>query len=60
MKVKFYWRYPLDLELDCNKPTEVYIDGFCFGPVPTGSIRIIVLQEPYKRQLYNYVRQYPN
>jgi hypothetical protein len=60
MKVKFFWRYPLDLEMDCDKPTEVYIDRFNFGPMPKGTIRVVVLQEPYKRQLYSYVREYPN
>ncbi len=58
MKVKFYYGYPINLDIDCNKPVDVYIDQFTFDPVPFDSLRIVILQEPWREPLVTYAQRY--
>jgi len=56
MKVKFYYPYPLNIDIDTNKEAEVYID--CVPPksVSPGSIKIVIIEEPLKGSYYNLMR----
>ena len=56
MKVKFHYGYPLSIDIDCNKPVEVYIDQVPSVSVSTGSIRIVIIEEPLKGGYYNLMR----
>lgn len=47
MKVKFYYDYPIDVDINTDKDVEVYIDKFNDNPIPPNGIRIIILQEVY-------------
>ena len=56
MKVKFYYPYPLDIDIETNKEVEVYIDQ-----VPPGSaksLRIVIIEEPLKGAYYNLMRSH--
>lgn len=46
MKVKFNYDYPIGLDIDCNRPVDVYIDKFTLEPIPKDSLRIVILQDP--------------
>jgi hypothetical protein len=55
-KSKFYLLgHPLKVDIDTRLNVEVYIDEVCEDVVPEGIIRIILLQEPYRGDLMNYV-----
>lgn len=56
MKVKFYYPYPLSIDIDCNKPVEVYIDTVPRLSVQSGELRIVIIEEPLKGQYYNLMR----
>lgn len=58
MKVKFHYAYPISLDIDCNKPVDVYIDQFTSDPVPKDSLRIVVLQEPWREPLVPLVQKH--
>ena len=58
MKVKFHYGYPINLDIDCNKPVHVYIDQFTMEPVPPDSLRIVILQEPWREPLVSTVQRY--
>jgi hypothetical protein len=58
MKVKFHYGYPLSLDIDCNKPVDVYIDQFTMEPVQKDSLRIIILQEPWREPFVPLVQNY--
>jgi len=58
MKVKFCYAYPINLDIDCNKPVDVYIDQFTLDRVPPDSLRIVILQEPWREPLVPLVQQY--
>ena len=60
MKVKFHYGYPIDIDIDCNKPVDVYIDQFVAELVPAGSLRIVILQEPWRDPLVPLVQKYQN
>jgi hypothetical protein len=56
MKVKFYYGYPLDIDIDTNKEAEVYID--CMPPrsAAPDSVRMVIIEEPLKSAYYNLMR----
>lgn len=58
MKVQFHYSYPISLDIDCNKPVDVYIDQFTTEPVPTASLRIVILQEPWREPMVPLVQRY--
>jgi hypothetical protein len=58
MKVKFHYGYPLSLDIDCNKPVDVYIDQFTLDPIPSDSLRIVILQEPWREPLVSLVQKH--
>ena len=58
MKVKFHYNYPISLDIDCNKLVDVYIDQFTTDPVIDGSLRIVILQEPWREPLVPLVQHY--
>jgi len=58
MKVKFHYGYPVSLDIDTNKPVDIYIDKFTLEPVPPDSLRIIILQEPMREPLVSIVQKY--
>ena len=58
MKVQFHYGYPINLDIDCNKPVDVYIDQFTMEPVPPDSLRIVILQEPWREPLVSTVQRY--
>lgn len=51
-KIDSYW---LKTDAEFNIPIEIVVDGFYFTPVPIGTIRIIIIQEPYSYDLINIV-----
>jgi hypothetical protein len=57
-KVKFYWDYPISVDIDTEKNVEVYIDKFNTSVVPDDTIRIIILQEPFRNELFGLVQEY--
>lgn len=60
MKVKFHYSYPIDLDIDCIKPVDVYIDQFTMEPISPDSLRIIILQEPWQSPMVPLVQNYRN
>ena len=57
-KVKFYYYYPINVDIDTEKDVEVYIDQFTMNPIPKDSIRIIILEEPKKVELFTIVQEH--
>ena len=58
MKVQFHYGYPISLDINCNKPVDVYIDQFTMEPVPRDSLRIVILQEPWREPLVPLVQKH--
>lgn len=58
MKVKFHYGYPINLDIDCNKPVDVYIDQFTLDLILPESLRIVILQEPLREPLVSIVQKY--
>jgi hypothetical protein len=58
MKVKFYYDYPINLDIDCNKEVNVFIDKFTLEDIPPNSLRIIILQEPWRSPMMPLVQKY--
>src|SRR3990167_2703026 len=58
MKVKFHYAYPINLDIDCNKEVNVYIDQFTLEDIPPDSLRIIILQEPWRSPMVPLVQKY--
>lgn len=58
MKVKFNSVYPIDLDIDCNKPVDVYIDQFTLDSIPPDSLRIVILQEPWREPIVPLVQKH--
>lgn len=56
-KVKFFWSYPLNVDIDTERDVEIYFDRFIDTPVPHGGIRIIVLQEPFNREVFEQIKR---
>jgi len=55
-KVKFYYPYGINIDIDTNKEVEVYIDWFNPNPVPKDSIRIVIIEEAQKNSFYDILR----
>jgi hypothetical protein len=58
MKVKFHYAYPISLDIDCNKEVNIYIDQFTLEDIPLDSLRIIILQEPWREPMVPLVQKY--
>jgi hypothetical protein len=58
MKVKFHYAYPISLDIDCNKEVNVYIDQFTLEDIPPDSLRIVILQEPWRTPMVPLVQKY--
>jgi len=58
MKVKFHYNYPISLDIDCNKEVNVYIDQFTLEDIPPDSLRIVILQEPWRSPMVPLVQKY--
>jgi len=52
-KVKFFNKYPTNIDIDTDKNVEVYIDEFNTTNVPDGDIRIVILEESLKGHLFS-------
>jgi hypothetical protein len=59
-KVRFVNKYPTPIEIYSEYPVEVYIDEFCFDPIPIGTYRIVMLEEPLRGQLFDLVQRFPD
>lgn len=57
-KVKFYNKYPTNIDIYTEKNVEVYIDEFNTAPVPEGDIRIVILEESVKGSLFSLAYDY--
>jgi hypothetical protein len=57
-KVKFFNKYPTNIDIDTEKDVEVYIDEFNTAPIPKGGIRIVILEEPLKGLLFTMAQTY--
>jgi hypothetical protein len=55
-KVRFLWDYGIDVNIDTEKDVEVYIDKFKTSPPPNGTIRIIIMLEPFDTELSRLVQ----
>lgn len=51
-RVDSYW---LKTDAEFDIPIEVVVDGFYYTPIPEGTIRIIIIQEPYNYNLITTV-----
>lgn len=51
-KIDSYW---LKTDTEFDTPIQVVVDNFYYMPVPVGTIRIIIIQEPYGYDLINTV-----
>jgi hypothetical protein len=60
MKVKFHSVYPINLDINTNKQVDVYIDQFTLEPIPPDSLRIVILQEPWREPLVPMVQKHVN
>lgn len=58
MKVKFYNKYPTDIDIDTEINVEVYVDEFNMSEVPKGHIRIVVLEEPSINKVFHLARKH--
>lgn len=52
-KVKFFYMYPINVDIETEHDVEVYIDQYSMDPIPEGTIRIIIMEEPKKGELFN-------
>lgn len=59
-KVRFVNKYATPIEIYSEHPVEVYIDEFCFDPIPKDSYRIVMLEEPLRGQLFDLVQRFPD
>jgi len=55
-KVRFHYGYPINLDILTEKEVDVYIDRFPMEPVAKGTIRIVILEEPKKTELYRFAK----
>lgn len=58
-KVKFHNKYKTDITIFTTIPVSVYIDEFPFDPIPKGSIRMVMLEEPLRGPLFELAKNYP-
>lgn len=58
MKVQFHYGYPINIDIETDKQVDVYIDQIPTTEVPDNGIRIVILEEPRKGDLFRfYVNQ---
>jgi hypothetical protein len=57
-KVRFINKYPTPIEIYAEKQVEVYMDIFCFDPIPKDMVRIIMMVEPLRGDLFDLVQKY--
>lgn len=58
-QVKFINKYETPIIIYHKKPVEVYIDEFSREPIPEGTIRIVMLEEPRRGTLFWLVQNHP-
>jgi len=58
-KVRFHYPHPIAFDVDTKFDVDVYIDSVVKSPVPSGNIRVIILEEPRRGALYRCVKGYP-
>lgn len=56
--VKFHYSYPINFVIPTDKEVDVYIDQFPMEPLSNGNMRIVVLEEPAKTEVYKLVQIY--
>jgi len=56
-KVKFLWDYGCDVDIDTERDVEVYIDKFEVSPPPRGTMRIVIMLEPFDAELSQLVQE---
>jgi hypothetical protein len=59
-KVKFFYMYPINVDITTEKDVEVHIDQCSSEPVPEGTIRIVIMEEPKKGPLFNKMLERPD
>lgn len=58
-EVRFHYYYPIHLNIPTDKQVDVYIDMIEGSPVPENHIRIMILEEPKKDRVYDFVKNNP-
>jgi len=58
-KVKFQYFYPISVDIDTDKKVEVYIDRIPEVPVAEDEIRILMLEEPKRNEIYEFAKAHP-
>jgi hypothetical protein len=59
-KVKFFYKYPIDVDIDTDREVNVYIDEFDTTHVRDGEIRIVITDEPLKSTFFHLTECYSN
>jgi hypothetical protein len=59
-KVKVFYKYGADIDIDTEKNVNVYIDEFNTTPVTDDELRIVITDEPLKSTLYHLMETYTN
>ena len=59
-KVQFHYPNPIHFDVDTMRDVEVYIDRIPRSIVEPNKIRIIILEEPRKGQVYRQVQHHPS
>lgn len=54
-KVRFHYAYPINIDIDTEKEVDVYIDQIDIKPALNGNINIVILEEPKKNEIFNFV-----
>lgn len=58
-KVRFINKYNTPVDIYSERPVEVYMDQFCFDPIPKGSVRIVMMVEPLRGHMFELVQKFP-
>jgi hypothetical protein len=58
-KVRFHYPNPIQFDIDTNLDVDVYIDNLDRSPISRDNVRIVILEEPKKRLMYNLIRNNP-
>ncbi len=59
-KVKFFYKYGTNIDIDTEKDVSVYIDEIRPTPASPDEIHIMVLDEPFKSGLFDFARDNRN